>query len=64
MTDSDIGQELLTRIEFLPIKCRIQKAKENFRKYQEDLQKAEDFWGLLSGGPRKPKIKVEIGALA
>jgi hypothetical protein len=52
-------QEILARIEFLPIKCRIQKAKENFRKYQKDLQKDKDFWWRLSGGPHKPKIKVD-----
>ncbi len=56
---TDMGQELLTHIEFLPIKCRIQKAKDNFRKYQEDLLKAQEFWGLPSGGLRKPKMKVE-----
>ena len=34
------NQKILNKVEFFPIKCRIQNAKENFRKYQEDLKNA------------------------
>jgi hypothetical protein len=55
---SVLHQDILDRIEFFPIKCRIQHAKENFRKYQEDLRVDADFWWRHSGGICKLKIKV------
>jgi hypothetical protein len=52
-------QEILNRIEFFPIKCRIQNAKDNFRKYQTDLRLDEQFWTSSSGEAFRPKMKVQ-----
>ena len=49
-------QEILGRIEFFPIKCRIQNAKDNFRLYQDDLVRGNGFWRSKPG--QGPKIKV------
>ena len=49
-------QEILCRIEFFPIKCRIQNAKDNFRLYQDDLVRGNGFWRSKPG--QGPKIKV------
>ncbi len=45
-------------IDFFPIKCRIQKARRNFIKYQEDLIKDQGFWDSIPGESRQPTIKV------
>ena len=56
--DTPLEQEILNMIEFFPIKCRIQKAKRNFIKYQEDLTKNKDFWECVPGNSHQPSIKV------
>jgi hypothetical protein len=54
-------QGLLEKFEFLPIKCRIQWAVDNFRQYQEDLRRNVGFWtqgasGLLKQAGLRTKV--------
>ena len=57
---STVEQEILNKIEFFPIKCRIQNAKENFRKYQMALKNDENFWRSVENHSNisPPKMKV------
>ena len=56
--DLNFFQEILNRIEFFPIKCRIQNAKENFRKYQKDLKSSSTSWRHDGNFLSQNQIKV------
>ena len=51
-------QEILNKVEYFPVKCRIQNAKENFRKYREILRKNQNFWQNIESNASSPKMKV------
>ena len=58
LNGSTLEQEILSKIEFFPIRCRIQNAKENFRKYQMVLQDDPNFWSSSEKLSSPPKMKV------
>jgi hypothetical protein len=37
LTSAAYAQDILTKFEFFPIKCRIQRAAENFNRLREEL---------------------------
>ena len=51
-------QDILNKIEFFPIKCRIQNASENFHKYQEDLEADKESWWSSSEYMSTQRTKV------
>ena len=49
-------QAILDKFEFFPIKCKVLRARDNFQKYQRDLESAR----LGGCTPKKAKVSPEI----
>ena len=47
-------QEMLERLEFFPISCRVHRALENFKQQQALLSRDAGFWRHGAGGKRRP----------
>jgi hypothetical protein len=39
------AQQILAKFQYFPIKCKVLRAMENRKRYEEDLEKRRDFWG-------------------
>jgi hypothetical protein len=53
-------QDILNKIEFFPIKCRIQNASENFHKYQKELEEDKESWWSSSEYMSTQRTKVHL----